>query len=185
MPLMQLRAQLIKMAAAELTACCWWEQEGLALCSCHPPCTSDSNTAAPVQQQKSQETIFSQTDRRDKWVYPEIRKGQLGGEVHTTDTPWEGKKSRGRRISCSAAASWSSGWPCHECALDDNCKGAYLVRFITKGMPLHLIRACSYLFSCALADFFVWFLTHVYNLSIYAFYLQSYNCNQFKNKCSL
>lgn len=48
----------------------------------------------------------------------------------------------------------SSGWPHHECALDDNCKSAYLVSFITKGMPLHLLRACSHFFSYALADFF-------------------------------
>lgn len=36
LPLTQLRGQLIPMTEAELAPCCWWKQEVLTFCSCHP-----------------------------------------------------------------------------------------------------------------------------------------------------
>lgn len=119
MPLRQLRALLIPRPEAERAPRCWWEQEVLTFCSCHPLTKAgfDSHLLPwwVGWNNKRAEKYSGDFFPPDEWVkpsHPAIRGKQVGWGVHAGKAP---------EISLAAATRPWLGWLCCELTLDQSC----------------------------------------------------------------
>lgn len=139
---MQPRVRLIPTTEAELKSRRWREQKALNFGSCHPVSKSHFDTH-PISRRIDQNYKRAEEYTGD-FFFPLISKlNQLTLKSGASRRRGGSRRERTRRLPfCSSKP-----------ALDDNCKAASPVCFITKGISLHLLRPYSCLFSCSFPHF--------------------------------